>query len=471
MFKKRAKKVTGEGAAAQEREEFPGWNEASQEVRDWWISLEALNQSDSEFRNAVQNFRSGKETITGLWEVWTYQNNALGHPSPERHPENLRTDLWSLLAKASKTRRRREEAEFAAQLDADLDRILREELGRDEAGEHARNWWELFQPSAFLDPVGFINTTRVVAFLQELRVRKASITEAYLAWVHTEAGKSHASADPGTLLAYLDQHRDELRQEAAQGGDDVPIPKHPYLWKRERLRKGTDYYLDVIAEGASPEAMEWWREVEEKYQNKQFALFLLVREAASQGASLDKLHAAGTAAKWSTIEALQRVFEGRAVERPSLTSVEGPGTLGNVDPSKTHRTKIQTREGSELDALKAPAYLTEAERASLAAIAKLLEEHPRLASLVREKCDEVSPQDEFPSPQQAGTLSTERVIRTREAARILGIPQQNLKKLAQKGKIGALVDGQYVFSEIELHDYLKNPPRVGRSWESPARKS
>jgi hypothetical protein len=71
MFKKRAKKVAGKGdAAAQEREEFPGWNEASQEVRDWWISLEALNQSDSEFlRNAIRDIRFGHETITELWEA------------------------------------------------------------------------------------------------------------------------------------------------------------------------------------------------------------------------------------------------------------------------------------------------------------------------------------------------------------------------------------------------------------------
>ncbi len=56
--------------------------------------------------------------------------------------------------------------------------------------------------------------------------------EAYLARVHTEDGPSGTSAVTEKLLAYLDEHHDELRQEAARGGDDVRIPRHPDLLAR-----------------------------------------------------------------------------------------------------------------------------------------------------------------------------------------------------------------------------------------------
>ncbi|MHB1785283.1 MAG: hypothetical protein ACYCS7_03910 [Acidimicrobiales bacterium] len=461
MFKKRAKKVAG-GADVPEREKFPGWGDADQKVRDWWIGLEAaLGREDPEgLRQVVASIRLGDETITDLWEAWTSPGTFRGRSLPERHPEHLREQIETVRRLVRRTRQRKEEADFAGRLDADLERRVRENLDGEQAGEHAREWWRLFKLAAFSDPAsGLADLMKVRHFLDELTDRQASLAEAYLAWLHTEHG-------PETLLAYLDGHRDELRREAAQGADNVPIPRHPYLWPRERLRQGTDWYFEETTERASPEAVAWWRGVAEKCRGQPVALFSLLRDVARRGASLDELHAAGTDVEWDSIEALRRSFEERMAGR-SLTSVSSPGTLRNVGPSKTQRTEIKTPEGQGLEALKAPAYLNEAERAALATIGKLLEEHPRLASLVREKCDEISPEVELRAGSPPAIGSSERVIRIREAAERTGLNPQYIKKLAMKGEVGELKDGRYVLSEKEIMDLAARPtPKVGRPSKS-----
>jgi excisionase family DNA binding protein len=467
MFKKRAKKVVSEGGAAQEREKFPGWKDADQEVKDWWIGLEELNRNDPEtLKNAIERIIGQSESITDIWDAWERRESIPGIQFPSRSHE-LRKELESVLTLARNRRKRREEAASAQEHIAANEKVVREKLDGDKAGVHAREWWRRFEQVAFSDPAsGLTNLWRVTGFLNELTDRHATLVEAYLAWVHTQGR-------PETLLAYLDEHRDELRREAARGGDDVRIPNHPYLWREDKLREGTAWYLTETAEGASPEATEWWRGVEEKHRGDPVALFLLVREVARQGASLDELHAVGTATEGGDVRTLLRNFEGRAAERRSLTSGGDPGTLRKVGPSKTQRTEIKTPEDQGLEALKAPAYLSETEKIALAAIGKLLDKHPRLATLVREKCDDICPPTEAPITQPAGPLNTERLIRTREAAKILGLSTVRVKQLAQRERIGALVGRRYLFSEQELHAFkqldrprgvtLTDTRRAGRS--------
>ncbi len=57
MFKKRSKKTAGEGGtAAPEREKLPGWKDADQKVKDWWIQLKDCNGNDP--RNPEEGHRA-----------------------------------------------------------------------------------------------------------------------------------------------------------------------------------------------------------------------------------------------------------------------------------------------------------------------------------------------------------------------------------------------------------------------------